>query len=140
MILAQNCWMMHFFPKSGIGVICTKGPGLNCASVQNDDGGDKDLSAGDFVIVNFAGKTKSYNYVGLVEKVDGADISAKFLKRSSKRSVDGKPIFTFKENDEGVIPREDVHKKLPTPQKLGGTARREQKCIFPCSIDKWDVM
>ena len=97
------------------------------------------LCAGDFVIVNFAGKTKSYNYVGLVEKVDGADISAKFLKRSSKRSVDGKPIFTFKQND-GDIPREDVHKKLPTPQKLGGTARREQKCIFPCSIDKWDVM
>ena len=90
--------------------------------------------------MNFAGKTKSYNYVGLVEKVDGADISAKFLKRSSKRSVDGKPIFTLKKNDEEVIPRENVHKKLPTPQKLGGTARREQKCIFPCSIDKWDVM
>ena len=84
MILTQNCWMMHFFQKGGIGVICAKGPGLSCAS--------------------------------------------------------GKPIFTFKENDEGVIPREDVHKKLPTPQKLGGTARREQKCIFPCSIDKWDVM
>ena len=98
------------------------------------------LRAGDFVIVNFAGKTKSYNYVGLVEKVDGADISAMFLKRSIKRSVDGKPIFTFIESDEGVIPREDAHKKLTTPQKLGGTARREQKCIFPCSIDKWDVM
>lgn len=93
------------------------------------------LCAGDFVIVNFAGKTKSYNYVGLVEKVDGADISAKFLKRSSKRSVDGKPIFTFKENDEGVIPREDVHKKLPTPQKLGGTARSREKCIFR-QVDK----
>ncbi len=49
--------------------------------------------------------------------------------------MDGKPIFTFKENDEGVIPRGDVLKKLPTPQKLGGTARREQKFIFPCSID-----
>ena len=42
-------------------------------------------------------------------------------------------------SDEGVIPRGDVLKKLPTPQKLGGTARREQKFIFPCSIDKWDV-
>ena len=39
--------------------------------------------------------------------------------------VDGNPIFTFKENDEGVIPRGDVLKKLPTPHKLGGTARRE---------------
>ncbi|KAL6463483.1 hypothetical protein MHYP_G00278740 [Metynnis hypsauchen] len=55
------------------------------SDVQNDDDdGDKDLSAGYFVIVNVAGKTKSYNYVGLVEKVDGADISAKFLRRSSK--------------------------------------------------------
>ncbi|KAF3837713.1 hypothetical protein F7725_009481 [Dissostichus mawsoni] len=44
-----------------------------------------------------------------------------------------------KENDEGVIPRGDVLKKLPTPQKLGGTARREYKFTFPCSIDKWDV-
>ncbi len=112
------------------------------SDVQNnddDDDGDKDLSAGDFVIVSFAGKTKSYNYVGLVEKVEGADISAKFLRQSCKKSVDGKPIFTFKENDEGVIPRGDVLKKLPTPQKLGGTARREQKFIYPCSIDKWDV-
>ncbi len=111
------------------------------SDVQNDDDDDvdKDLSAGDFVIVSFAGKTKSYNYVGLVEKVEGADISAKFLRQSCKKSVDGKPIFTFKENDEGVIPRGDVLKKLPTPQKLGGTARREQKFIFPCSIDKWDV-
>ena len=76
---------------------------------------------------------------GLVEKVDDADISAKFLRQSCKRSVDGKPIFTFKDNDEGVIPRGDVLKKLPTPKKLGGTARREEKFIFPCSIDKWNV-
>ncbi|KAI4826426.1 hypothetical protein KUCAC02_029874, partial [Chaenocephalus aceratus] len=67
------------------------------------------------------------------------EISAKFLKQSCKRSVDGKPIFTFRENDEGVIPRGDVLKKLPTPQTLGGTARREYKFTFPCSIDKWDV-
>ena len=32
MILAQNCWMMHFFQKGGIGVICAKGPGLSCVS------------------------------------------------------------------------------------------------------------
>lgn len=103
---------------------------------DNDDDGDKDLSGGDFFIVSFAGKTKSYNYVGLVEKVEGADISAKFLRQSCKKSVDGKPIFTFKEND-GVIPKDNVLKKLPTPKKRGGTARREQKFIFPCSIDKW---
>lgn len=68
------------------------------------------------VIVNFAGKTKSYNRVGLVEKVDGADTGAKFLRWSSNRFVNGKPIFTFKESD-GVIPREDVHKKNKTKNK-----------------------
>ncbi|XP_034066339.1 uncharacterized protein PFB0765w-like [Gymnodraco acuticeps] len=63
---------------------------------SDDDDGDKDLSAGDFVIVKFAGKkSKSYNYVGLVENVEGDEISAKFLKQSCKRFVDGKPIFTF---------------------------------------------
>ncbi|KAI3361678.1 hypothetical protein L3Q82_001944 [Scortum barcoo] len=126
--------------ESDISIPLNNTTDYDSSDVQNDDDdGNKDLSAGDFVIVNFAGKNKSYNYVGLVEKVDGADISAKFLRRS-KRSLDGKPIFSFKENDEGVISREDVRKKLPTPQKLGGTARREQKFIFPCSIDKWDVV
>lgn len=107
---------------------------------DDDDDGDKDLSAGDFVIVKFAGKKSSYNYVGLVENVEGDELNAKFLKKSSKRSVDGEPIFTFRENDEGVIPRGDVLKILPTPQKLGGTARREHKFVFPCSIEKWDVL
>lgn len=32
------------------------------------------------IFVKFAGKTKSYSYVGLVEKVDGADTGAKFLR------------------------------------------------------------
>ncbi|XP_057709153.1 zinc finger protein 40-like isoform X2 [Corythoichthys intestinalis] len=80
------------------------------SDVQNDDNDDdidKDLSAGDFAIVNFAGKTKSDNYIELVEKADGVDISAKFLRQSNKRSVDGKNLSTFKESDEGVIPRED---------------------------------
>ncbi|KAI4809048.1 hypothetical protein KUCAC02_017963 [Chaenocephalus aceratus] len=58
------------------------------SDVQSDDDGDKDLSAGDFVIVKFAGKkSKSYNYVGLVENVEGDEISAKFLKQSCK-SID----------------------------------------------------
>ncbi|CAL8398662.1 unnamed protein product [Arctogadus glacialis] len=52
---------------------------------DDDDDGDKDLSAGDFVVVSFADKTATYNYIGLVEKVDDADISAKFLRRSCKR-------------------------------------------------------
>ena len=77
------------------------------------------MTAGDFIIVNFEGKNKSYNNIGLVEKVKGADISAKFLKQSCGSSVDGKPTFAFKENDEGLIPIGDVLKKLPKPQKLG---------------------
>ena len=85
-------------------------------------------------------KSKSYDCVGMVENVEGDEKrSVQFLKQSCKRSVDGKPIFTFSENDEGVIPRDYVLKKLPTPQKLGGTARREHTFTFPCSIDTWDV-
>ena len=106
---------------------------------SDDDDGDKGLSADDFVIVKFTGKKSTYNYVGLVENVVGDEISARFLKKSSKRSADGKPIFTFRENDEGVIPRGDVLKKLPTPQKLGGTARREHKFTFPSGIQKCPV-
>ena len=67
------------------------------------------------------------------------DEKAEKEKKKTKRSVDGKPIFTFKDNDEGVFPRGDVVKRLPTPKKLGGTARREEKFIFPCSINKWNV-
>ncbi|XP_067437844.1 uncharacterized protein [Thunnus thynnus] len=84
----------------------------------SDDDSDKNLSAGDFVIVNFVGKNKSYNYIGSVEKVEGADISTKFLRQSRGSSVDGKPTFTFKENDEGLIPGSDVLKRLPRSQKL----------------------
>ncbi len=82
--------------ESDISIPLNNTTDYESSDVQNDDDdddGDKDLSAGDFVIVSFAGKTKSYNYVGLVEKVEGADISAKFLRQSCKKSVDGKPIF-----------------------------------------------
>ena len=54
---------------------------------------------------------------GLVVKVDEANITAKFLRQSGKRSVDEKLIFTFKENDESSV---DVLKKRPTPQQLCG--------------------
>lgn len=81
-------------------------------------------------------KTKTYNYIGLLEKVEGAGISAKFLRQSRGSSVDEKPIFAFKENDEGLVPRGDVLKKRPKPLKRGGTARREQKFTFPINIDK----
>ena len=92
------------------------------SDIQDDDEDD-----GDFVV----GKTKTYNYIGRVENIEGQDVTAKFLMQT-KQSVEGKPAFMFKEKDEGIIPREDVLQKLPTPQKLGGTARREGKYLFPC--------
>ena len=98
-----------------------------------------DLYAGDFVVVRFVGKTKTYNYIGRVKNIEGQDVTAKFLMQT-KQSVEGKPAFMFKEKDEGMIPREDVLQKLPTPQKLGGTARREGKYVLPCCIEKWDVV
>ena len=105
--------------ESDLPIPLSDGTDYESSDVQSDDDdGDKDLSAGDFVIVKFTGNKSSYNYVGLVENVVGDEISARFLKKSSKRSADGKPIFTFRENDEGVIPRGDVLKKLPTPPIL----------------------
>lgn len=79
----------------------------------------------------FAGKkSKSYNYVGLVPNVEGDEISAKLRRYSA----DGKPIFTFKEYDEGVLPGSDMLRNLPQPQ-----TRREHKFLFPWRSTQWHV-
>ena len=79
-------------------------------------------------------KSKSYYSFGMVQNVDGDEVSATFLKQSLRYSVDGKSIFTFKENNEGIFSRGDVLRKLPKPQILGGTARREQYHPVACSV------
>lgn len=98
-----------------------------------------DLVVGDFVIVKFASKCRSHHYIGLVDSLTGNEVSARFLRRIRGITGSKKPTFAFKEKDEASFPRSDVLKKLPQPQKAGGTARREQQFIFPCNLDSWNI-
>jgi len=98
-----------------------------------------DLVVGDFVIVKFASKCRSHHYIGLVDSLAGNEVSARFLRRIRGITDSKKPTFAFKEKDEASFPRSDVLKKLPQPQKAGGTARREQQFIFPCDLDSWNI-
>lgn len=98
-----------------------------------------DLSVGDFVIVQFAAKRRSLQYIGMVEKLEDGDVSARFLRKIRGSTAKEKPTFAFKENDVALFPQSDVLKKLPQPHRAGGTARREQHFIFPCNLDKWNV-
>ena len=60
--------------ESDLPIPLSDGTDYESSDVQSDDDdGDKDLSAGDFVIVKFTGKKSTYNYVGLVENVVGDD-------------------------------------------------------------------
>lgn len=63
--------------QSDFPILLSNATDYESSDVQSDDDdGDKDLSAGDFVIVKFAGKkSKSYNYVRLVENVEGYKVS-----------------------------------------------------------------
>lgn len=99
----------------------------------------RDLLVGDFVIVKFEAKSRSYNYIGMVEKLENDEVTARFLRRIRGSTANEKPTFAFKENDVALFPQSDVLKKLPQPQKAGGTARRQQHFIFPCSVEGWNV-
>lgn len=45
---------------------------------------------GGVIIVKIAGQNKFYSYIGLVERLEGTDISAKILKRSRGGTTVGK--------------------------------------------------
>lgn len=77
----------------------------------------------------------SYNYIGLVESLEGNDVSARFLRSIRGSSGSEKPTFAFKEKDEASFPLSEVLRKLPQPQKAGGPAKREQQITFPCNLD-----
>lgn len=72
----------------------------------------------------------SYLDIGMVKKLEDNEVSARFLRRIRGGTINEKPTFVFKENDMAFFPQSDVPKKLPQPQKAGGTARREQHFIF----------
>ncbi|KAF3835497.1 hypothetical protein F7725_028055 [Dissostichus mawsoni] len=99
---------------------------------ERSDPGNTDLNVGDFVLVNFATKHRSLRYVGMVEKVEDDEILTQFLRRiqGNKKQWE-RPTFAIKENDVAHVPKGDVVKKLPQPNRPGGTTRREQLFTFP---------
>jgi len=111
----------------------------DCENSESDTSEEEntELAVGDFVVVNFKGKSRNYHYIGLLERIEGDDLECKFLRRG--KAGYGKPTFTFKEKDEGFFPRYDVIAKLPKPHRVGGTARRSQQFVFPCNLDKWNI-
>lgn len=97
---------------------------------------------GDFVIVQFEGKSKSYYHLAQIEGFDDdGDIEAKFLRKCGGNSRDENVYFTYsnKAVDECSVSTKDVVQKLPPPIAVGGTARRDKRVFFPCKLDKWNV-
>uniref|UniRef100_A0A3B3RFG3 Uncharacterized protein n=1 Tax=Paramormyrops kingsleyae TaxID=1676925 RepID=A0A3B3RFG3_9TELE len=78
----------------------------------SDQSFNEEISEPDIIIVKSASKCRSYNYTGLVESLEGNDISARFLRRIRGNSGSEKPTFAFKEKDEASFPLSDVLKKL----------------------------
>ncbi|KAI4822668.1 hypothetical protein KUCAC02_008200 [Chaenocephalus aceratus] len=107
---------------------------------ETSDPGNTDLNVGDFVLVNFATKHRSLRYVGMVEKVEDDEILTQFLRRiqGNKKQWE-RPTFAIKENDVAHVPKGDVVKKLPQPNRPGGTTRREQLFTFPYNLQGWNV-
>ena len=102
---------------------------------------NEEVEVGDFVLVQFTGKSNTTYYVGLVDGIDGYELEAKFMRKG--RALVGthrdKPQFTFKEGDEASFMKEDVVLKLPQPFASGGTTRREKSFVFPCDLSAWNI-
>ena len=58
---------------------------------------NEEVEVGDFVLVQFTGKSNTTYYVGLVDGIDGYELEAKFMRKG--RALVGthrdKPQFTF---------------------------------------------
>ena len=91
------------------------------SNIERSEPDVSDLVAGDFVIVQFASNCRNHHYIGLVDSLAGNEVSARFLRRIRRSTGSKKPTFAFKEKDEASFPRSDELKKLPQPQKAGGT-------------------
>uniref|UniRef100_A0A3B4XFV9 Zgc:113274 n=1 Tax=Seriola lalandi dorsalis TaxID=1841481 RepID=A0A3B4XFV9_SERLL len=100
---------------------------------------EKSLAGNDWFKNCMARHHLSYHYIGLVDSLAGNEVRARFIRRIRGITGSKKPTFAFKENNEASVPRSDVLKKLPQPQKVGGTARREQQFVFLCNLDSWNI-
>lgn len=75
----------------------------------------------------------------MVEKVED-EILTQFLRRiKGNKKVWKRPTFAIKENDVAHVPKSDVVKKLPQPDRPGGTTRREKLSTFPYNFQGWNV-
>lgn len=115
------------------------------SELSNNDDDDHDgvndvmYSVGDYVLVQFAGKSKIHYYVGVIENTDGDELEGSFMRKGKTDPFLGKPMFFFKFKDECSFPKEDVVRKLPKPTTVGGTARKAKHFVFPCSLDMWHI-
>ena len=92
------------------------------------------------VLVNFATKHRSLGYVGMLEKVEDDKILTQFLRRIQGNKKEWvRPTFAVKENDVAHVPKGDVVKKLPQPNRPGRTTRRQHLFTFPCNLQGWNV-
>ena len=56
-------------------------PDIGSSEDESSESDVSDLSVGDFVIVRFAGKKRSLHYIGLIDKIEDDEVTARFLKR-----------------------------------------------------------
>ena len=107
---------------------------------ERSDPENKDLSVGDFVMINFTTKHRSVRYIGMVKKVEDDEILTQFLRKiQGNTKMWERPTFAIKDKDVAYVPKADVVRKLPQPKTPGGTTRREQLFVFPCSLQGWNI-
>lgn len=100
---------------------------------SNEEPGFTKIDAGDFVLVNFAGKKKVFKYVCLVKQLlNDEEAEVIGLKR-----LTNKCHFVVKENDVCSVLLSEIEKKLPAP-KLTVTADYE-KYIFETAPEVFEA-
>ena len=105
---------------------------------DTDNDFNDEIIEGDFVVVKFQSvKSRFVHYIARIDVIDGDECEGVFLQREFSR-VQTKPTFIINESDVSSFPKNDIIKKLPVPQLLGGTARRASKLTFPCNFMRWD--
>ena len=105
---------------------------------DTDNDFNDEIIEGDFVVVKFQSvKSRFVHYIARIDVIDGDECEGVFLQREFSR-VQMKPTFIINESDVSSFPKNDIIKKLPVPQLLGGTARRASKLTFPCNFMRWD--
>lgn len=94
-----------------------------------------ELKVNDFVLVQFATKKTIVHYVGLIEQQleDKTEFSIRFLRKKENC-----PKFFFPDApDVSDVAFEDIVRKLPQPQIIGGTSRAVTTMSFNINFDQY---